>query len=1415
LKKLGNHIINRVKTRLQRNLKDPDQRSIILEKTLRQFSKKMEGESDNGSDSVQEAFALLDQLAYEFEGFHIDILEIYEKAYEKFPGNPRILRSIVGLLRSRDAHDKEAIRYYRELSEIDTENFQLMSLLVDCFKQTQQPFPLMMTYEKIIKKFREKEAAAGEQEPAPNWNKIQRLYENAIQNLGDIYANMGRTDEEAVAVYKEALQTEEINQTILNTLVRTYYEKERLDQEALGIYEIYLAYDPGHRLVRLLLANGYISSGREEEGITILRNINEEDPEDNDILSIIVHYYMEREILDQETLPYYRTYFDLHSDDQKILSLLAHYYQEQGALSSDALEIYKRYLLTLDKRSPEQAGFLRLLGRHHFNSKEWLDVIETYEKIRRLEPESKDTIIPLASAYCEFERTNQEALKLYQKAIQQGSRNEKIHSLLCKYLYESKKRGTSVVKIYKDSLALNPKNKFARLGLCSYYVHVSDYKNGLTEALKILRFFKDDEKGISFAAKCLAHTKSPAEIETISDLDDQARLLILEGAFRKNPSNLHIVGQLSEIYRKADRQDDQAEKVYLMQLAHDRKNIDILSLLSKCYLKRDDPGGAFHYDHEIFKLLHRKISPTAKSSRKEIYTEACKRMASYILSTNKHHARKYDILKEAYRAGERSPALVKELASYHLRKGETSDEAISIYENLIEIEPENHKVQRMVLSRQIEQGNPEPVLRYCETRLKEDAEDSETLDFLIQCLTQCPTTDERITYFLEKLRHKSKENPGVTLALAYLYSNQKLYNMTSMGIFLKALSNKPDEIQFLVALARTYEATDNLEKAAEIYERILYFIPDDVTILKQLAHTYIALETRSRHALDVIRHAAEIDPDDIKIRLFLLEELFTSGKTEEAMEMISRITERNHGAAQEIIEFLEKFVDTPQWNSGMYIKLGYLYIDNECYEEALGSFSHLSTSYTKFYGDLVEGYNRILEKEPNYLKARIERGVLFKIVGNYEEAISDLETALALAGKNQNVLFELAECYDSYISHTREAPTELLYKLGRLYFDLEEYDKCIEVYQQIMLKERSSREAILTIGKSFQKKNSLSLALQYYTQLEMTDEIKEILYNLGDELYAKGDIDKTIEAYNQILAVDITYRDVSMKLSELRGEIKNGTTARTRREQIMEQLGQKARQRFELIEEVGRGTMGAVYKAYDKDLDEVVALKVLSEKFSEDEDAQERFRLEVKSARRLSHPNVVRIHDLGEEAGRKYITMEFVDGGDLKQLLTAQKTLSLNKMIDYVSQIASGLATAHKMGIIHRDIKPANILITSDKVCKLSDFGIAIIQQESHNLASDIIVGTPLYMSPEQNEGKSLRATSDIYSLGVVMYEMLTGSPPFRMGNIAYHHIFTKPPEMKGVDSATSEVVMKCLEKKPPHRYQSMEEILDALDRLK
>jgi serine/threonine-protein kinase len=249
--------------------------------------------------------------------------------------------------------------------------------------------------------------------------------------------------------------------------------------------------------------------------------------------------------------------------------------------------------------------------------------------------------------------------------------------------------------------------------------------------------------------------------------------------------------------------------------------------------------------------------------------------------------------------------------------------------------------------------------------------------------------------------------------------------------------------------------------------------------------------------------------------------------------------------------------------------------------------------------------------------------------------------------------------------------------------------------------------------------------------------------------------------------------------------------------------------------------MGVVYKAYDRELDELVVLKILPEHFANNEEALARFRHEAKAARKLAHPNIVRIHDFGEEGGRKHISMEYVSGGDLKGRLAKQGRFSEDEALAYIRDVARALAHAHGEGVLHRDIKTANILVSSTGRVKLSDFGIAALI-ESRQREADATggataggAGTPLYMSPEQFEGGELSAASDIYSLGVMFYEFLAGAPPFVKGSIAYHHQFTSPRPIQDIQMTLWRVVERMLAKEPEKRFQTAEELLEALDHFK
>src|SRR2546421_11409405 len=258
---------------------------------------------------------------------------------------------------------------------------------------------------------------------------------------------------------------------------------------------------------------------------------------------------------------------------------------------------------------------------------------------------------------------------------------------------------------------------------------------------------------------------------------------------------------------------------------------------------------------------------------------------------------------------------------------------------------------------------------------------------------------------------------------------------------------------------------------------------------------------------------------------------------------------------------------------------------------------------------------------------------------------------------------------------------------------------------------------------------------------------------------------------------------------------------------------------FRIVERIGSGGMAAVFKAYQPTLDRYVAIKVLPAHYARDPVFVKRFELQARSVARLAHPNIVQIHDFGEQDNIIYIVMEYVDGGTLKDRL--KRPLPVADAADFIIQAAEGLECAHRNGIVHRDVKPANILLRKDGHLLLSDFGIAKILEGTTNLTRvGTGIGTPQYMSPEQGTGQPVDRRSDIYSLGIVLYHALTGRVPFTADSplsITVKHLNEPIPvehlRVKGVPQPIEQVVLKMTAKAPADRYQTTDELNEALMR--
>jgi serine/threonine-protein kinase len=375
-----------------------------------------------------------------------------------------------------------------------------------------------------------------------------------------------------------------------------------------------------------------------------------------------------------------------------------------------------------------------------------------------------------------------------------------------------------------------------------------------------------------------------------------------------------------------------------------------------------------------------------------------------------------------------------------------------------------------------------------------------------------------------------------------------------------------------------------------------------------------------------------------------------------------------------------------------------------------------------------------------------------------------------------------------------------------------------------------SKEAIETnrmLGISLQSQGLLDLAFEKFRKCPLDDELRDIIYNLGLDYERKRMINKAISIYEYINKKDKGFRDLTERIPKLKKVISSlplGAYQGKKEEKIVVSDDLEVKPtvgRYEILMELGRGAMGTVYKARDPKINRLLAIKTIrfSDEFEDDQlkEIKERFFTEAELAGKLSHPGIVAIHDIGEDYDLTYMAMEFLDGEDLEKYCKKGSLLPIRKLLDIIAETADALEYAHNNGVIHRDIKPANIMLLKNGRVKVTDFGIAKSMSASKT-RSGIILGTPNYMAPEQIMGRQIDARSDIFSLGIVFFQLLTGDLPFRGDNL--NSLFYKVTQVKHpspskinpkVIKPCEQILDKALAKNPDHRFQKASDLAKYL----
>jgi tetratricopeptide (TPR) repeat protein len=515
------------------------------------------------------------------------------------------------------------------------------------------------------------------------------------------------------------------------------------------------------------------------------------------------------------------------------------------------------------------------------------------------------------------------------------------------------------------------------------------------------------------------------------------------------------------------------------------------------------------------------------------------------------------------------------------------------------------------------------------------------------------------------------------------------------------------------------------------------------------------------------------------------EALRASGQSEEAARLLGQHL-RDAGRNERAAELLEE--------AGDFMEAGDLYRSLERYAEA---------------GECYERHHGFAQAAE-----------MFQLAGDRSRAAAGFEKAGRWT--------EAAECYALAGMPQKEA--ELLEQAGDFLRSGDTYHRegleaeAISVLQKIGPEDGNFARAAAILGEIFAARGQLAIAITKLQQAlgdtELSRDSIDGYYKLASIYLEDGKIREAAEIFEKIMAFDYHYRDVEEKLTEARARLGGDEAEASPAEAGEGNLvasrfgGGGEAGRYRIVGELGRGGMGIVYKVRDTVLDRLVAFKVLPQAVSENPQAIANFMREAQAAAKLNHPNIVTVYDTGEQRGRFYIAMEYVEGTTLKEILKRRGPISPSGILHVLMQVSEALAYAHEKKVVHRDIKPANVMWARDKKAKLMDFGLAKVVEEARNHTT-VVAGTPYYMSPEQTLGKNIDHRTDIYSLGVTIFELATGTVPFKDGNIPYHHVHTPPPSIRelrqDLPAPLAEIVDRCLEKDPANRFQSAKEVLNAV----
>ncbi|MEQ8818993.1 MAG: protein kinase [Sumerlaeia bacterium] len=1017
--------------------------------------------------------------------------------------------------------------------------------------------------------------------------------------------------------------------------------------------------------------------------------------------------------------------------------------------------------------------------------------VPVYGRVYEKDPEAKAILHAYARSLMQAGKIDSKAQDIYEKALRSDFSEPPVLEYAIGLCLKGQGDFQGAGKRLRAALRGGYTRDEAYNALCDVYLATG---NTSAKALPVYKHVyptrQDDQRYLeAYLESCIDAKRTDPEVESLcltvlegnsSNVSAYRHLALVElqkgeigqaidnvkSALRVQPEDEGAVGLLAYCYLRQERTDEEALSAYRHALKFNRNDREILRMLAGSYFQ------AGRYDQEAVEVYNASYEENPSD------VPTLRALAQTARLTRNH-----DMTVRAVEAlnglGQGDPMLNAQLASSYVAKG--------VYEPRVE------KVFRDAL--RMEPGKPEFVAGLARIHASESRDTVESIPVYESHMKMQPD-DKAI---------------GLRLANAYMKAN-RYQDATILAKRLLQTSPGDEELNRLIAMANLYD--NKIDQAVDEYTAILSRNPNDKEALVLLGTAFAQKARTDAEAEDIYRRAATAEAGNSDIQMALGRCFVEKGDAERAVESYKAAMKAlPKGGEETLVRHLQEVLAQKPREAQVRWLLCEVLVESGRFREALEHFGAVYEASPNSFGNpVLRALDQILQRDQKNVPAMTMKGRMLADAKQWKASKQVLEEAYKLQPSSAEVVAALVKTYERILEEKEDS--EVRFAVGKIHFLNQDHDKAIGCFQKTAQDYRWEAESTKMLGKCFMAKGMLDLALQEFKKLVVDEETKEILYDLAQRYETKKDLVGAKTVYRQLFAADIDYKDVRQRFEMLSGTTSNpmAFTAAYDKTSMVDAMSESAQRRYELQDELGRGAMGIVYRAKDKELEEVVALKILPDAMSNNPEAVRRFKIEARNARKLSHPNIVRIHDIGEEMGRKYISMEYVDGSDIKKKIRTEGKLDLKTTFRYGIAIADALGYAHRLQIVHRDIKPANIMLTSGGEVKITDFGIAkMLDQTGEGTMMGAVIGTPLYMSPEQVQGIPVDNRADIYAFGIMLYEFVNGKPPFTEGDLAYQHIHRDPDRPEGCPDELWEIIAKCLAKDKNDRWSKAEEIVEAL----